>query len=239
MNQTFHWHFGGEKLSELDYEKYIGKRVRVKCSNKSTYKNIIGMEGIIERIGSNSFGVLIYGIINPVSNYGVFWFKRDELNVLDYESEDAKVEGFNKVAIVNLLDDCNKKDYVFALYDEDYALLKFEDYGLKANQLVVTNARGKDNRVIGVVKDIMRLDAYGKNVTAQVVGVVNMDAYNARVDEENRLKELAKKKAEIEKILDAEIKKRKDAEYYEKMAKEFSDNPLIVKLVAELKELGV
>ena len=56
--------------------------------------------------------------------------------------------------------------------------------------------------------------------------------------EENRLKEVAKKKAEIEKALDEEIKKRKNAEFYEKMAKEYSDNPLIVKLVKELKELG-
>jgi hypothetical protein len=143
------------------------------------------------------------------------------------------------VAIVNLLEDYNNKDYAFALYDEERVLLKMEDYGLKVNQLVVVNAKDKDNRYLGVVKNVMTVEEYGKNVTAQVVGVVNMDAYNARVDEENRLKELAKKKAEIEKVLDAEIKRRKDAEYYEKMAKEFSDNPLIVKLVAELKELGV
>ena len=69
--------------------------------------------------------------------------------------------------------------------------------------------------------------------------MVNMDGYIARVEEENRLKELAKKKAAIEKALDAEIKKRKDSEYYERIAKEYSDNPLIVQLVEELKGLGV
>ena len=103
--------------------------------------------------------------------------------------------------------------------------------------MVVVNARGKDNRILGIVKEIMPIEEYGKNVTAQVVGVVNMDSYLTRVEEENRLKELAKKKAAIEKALDAEIKKRKDAEYYEKIAKEYSDNPLITQLVAELKEL--
>ena len=103
--------------------------------------------------------------------------------------------------------------------------------------MVVVNARGKDNRILGIVKEIMSVEEYGKNVTAQVVGVVNMDSYIARVEEENRLKELAKKKAAIEKALDAEIKKRKDAEYYEKIAKEYSDNPLIAQLVAQLKEL--
>lgn len=157
---------------------------------------------------------------------------------INNESEDIKMEGFKNVAIVNLLDDYNKKDYGFALYDEEMALLKTEDYGIKLNQLVVVNARSKDNRVLGTIKDIITVEEYGKGVTAQVVGVVNMDAYNARIEEENRLKEIAKKKAEIEKALDAEIKKRKDAEYYEKMAKEYSDNPLIVQLVEELKGLG-
>ena len=104
--------------------------------------------------------------------------------------------------------------------------------------MVVVNARGKDNRVLGTVKQIMTVEEYGKGVTAQVVGVVNMDAYNVRVEEENRLKEITKKKAEIEKALDAEIKKRKDSEYYEEMAKKYSDNPLIGQLVAELKGLG-
>ena len=154
------------------------------------------------------------------------------LSVEKIESEDIKMEEFKNVAIVNLLDDWNKKDYGFALYDEDLKLIT------RDNQLVVTNARGKDNRVLGTVKQIMTVEEYGKGVTAQVVGVVNMDAYIIRVEEENRLKEIAKKKAEIEKALDAEIKKRKDAEYYEEMAKKYSDNPLIGQLVAELKGLG-
>ena len=154
------------------------------------------------------------------------------LSVEKIESEDIKMEGFKNVAIVNLLDDWNKKDYGFALYDEDLKLIT------RDNQMVVTNARGKDNRILGTVKQVMTVEEYGKGVTAQVVGVVNMDSYIARVEEENRLKEIAKKKAEIEKALDAEIKKQKDSEYYEQMAKKFSDNPIIAQLVEELKGLG-
>ena len=65
-----------------------------------------------------------------------------------------------------------------------------------------------------------------------------MDGYIARVEEENRLKELAKKKAAIEKELETEINKRKSVEYYEEMAKKYSDNPKLAELVAELKGLG-
>ena len=190
------------------------------------------MYGVIKKSAGGKYGVLLDDERNPASREGLFWIKSSELKFVENESEDIKMKGFKNVAIVNLLDDWNKKDYGFALYDEDLKLITRE------NQMVVVNARGKDNRVLGTVKQVMTVEEYGKGVTAQVVGVVNMDAYIARVEEENRLKEIAKKKAEIEKALDAEIKKRKDAEYYEEMAKKYSDNPLIGQLVEELKGLG-
>ena len=191
------------------------------------------MYGVIRKYASGKYGVLLDDERNPASREGLFWIKSSELKFVENESEDIKMEGFKNVAIVNLLDDYGKKDYGFALYDEDLKLI------IRDNQMVVVNERGKDNRVLGTVKQVMTVEEYGKGVTAQVVGVVNMDAYIARVEEENKRKEIDKKKAEIEKALDAEIKKRKDAEYYEKMAKEYSDNPLIVQLVKELKGLGV
>lgn len=146
--------------------------------------------------------------------------------------EDMKMTGFNKVAIVNLLEDYNKKDYGFALYNTEFEMLSGE------GDLVVVNARRKDNRVLGVVKDVMDLEEYGKGVNAEVVAVVNMDAYNARIEEENKAKEVAKKKAAIEKELEEEINKRKTVEFYEEMAKKYSDNPRLTELVEELKGLG-
>ena len=157
------------------------------------------------------------------------------LSVEKIESEDIKMEGFKNVAIVNLLDDYNKKDYGFALYDNELGMINTMAH---YPAMVVVNARGNDNRILGTVKEIMTVEEYGKGVTAQVVGVVNMDGYIARVEEENRLKELAKKKAAIEKELEAEINKRKSVEYYEEMAKKYSDNPKLAELVAELKGLG-
>ena len=103
--------------------------------------------------------------------------------------------GFSKVAIVNLVDDYKKKDYGFALYDED--MNEIVKYDTNHTLYVIVNARGKDNRVLGTLKGIKTVEEYGKGVTAQVVGVVNMNAYNARIDEENRQKEIAKQKASI------------------------------------------
>lgn len=160
----------------------------------------------------------------------------DVLSVEKVESEDNKMTGFSKVAIVNLVDDCNKKDYGFALYDED--MNEIVKYDTKHPLYVIVNARGKDNRVLGILKEVRSVEAYGKCVTAQVVGVVNMNAYNARIDEENRQKEIAKQKASIEKELKSEIEKMNNIALYEKMAKEHPENPRLSELVNALKELG-
>ena len=158
------------------------------------------------------------------------------LSVEKVESEDNKMTGFNKVAIVNLVDDYNKKDYGFALYDED--MNEIVKYDTNHPLYVIVNARGKDNRVLGILKEVKSVEAYGKCVTAQVVGVVNMNAYNARIDEENRQKEIAKQKASIEKELKSEIEKMNNIALYEKMAKEHPENPRLAELVNALKELG-
>lgn len=144
--------------------------------------------------------------------------------------------GFSKVAIVNLVDDYNKKDYGFALYDED--INEIIKYDTNHPLYLIVNARGKDNRVLGILKEIKTVEEYGKGVTAQVVGVVNMNAYNARIDEENRQKEIAKQKASIEKELKSEIEKMNNIALYEKMAKEHPENPRLAELVNALKELG-
>jgi hypothetical protein len=62
--------------------------------------------------------------------------------------------------------------------------------------------------------------------------------YIYREEEKARLAELAKKRAAIEAELEKEINKRKSIEYYEEMAKQYSDNPRLAELVGELRGLG-
>lgn len=166
--------------------------------------------------------------------------RKQGYNVLSVEkvgSEENKMTGFEQIAIVNLVEDYSKKDYGFALYDDEWKLIVEKDPS-KHPVYVVVNARGKDNRVLGILKEVKSVEAYGKCVTAQVVGVVNMNAYNARIDEENRQKEIAKQKASIEKELKSEIEKMNNIALYEKIAKEHPENPRLTELVNALKELG-
>ena len=204
-------------MSEIyDYNEYQDHRVKVTYTNKRKYKkeDIVGRYGQVIKITGDSIAVQIDGMYNAASSNGLYWFSRSELNIIRDESEDNKMK---QVAIVNLVEDYSKRDYGFALYENEWNLIVEKDPS-KHPVYVVVNARGKDNRVLGVVKELMTVEEYGKNVTAQVVGVVNMDGYNARIDEENRLKEIAKQKASIEKELKSEIDKMNNIALYEKMA---------------------
>lgn len=221
-----------------DYDKYQDQRVKVVYTDKRKYKeeDIIGQCGQVIKTTGDSIAVQIDGMYNAASSNGLYWFSRSELNIIRDESEDNKMTGFSKVAIVNLIDDYNKKDYGFALYDED--INEIRKYNTKHPLYLIVNARGKDNKFLGILKEIKTVEEYGKGVTAQVVGVVNMNAYNARIDEENRLKEIVKQKASIEKELKSEIEKMNNIALYEKMAKEHPENPRLAELVNALKELG-
>ena len=221
-----------------DYDKYQDQRVKVVYTDKRKYKeeDIVGQCGQVIKTTGDSIAVQIDGMYNAASSNGLYWFSRSELNIIRDESEDNKMTGFSKVAIVNLVDDYNKKDYGFALYDED--INEIVKYDTNHPLYLIVNARGKDNKVLGILKAIQTVEEYGKSVTAQVIGVVNMNAYNARIDEENRQKEIAKQKASIEKELKSEIEKMNNIALYEKMAKEHPENPRLAELVNELKELG-
>lgn len=221
-----------------DYDKYQDQRVKVVYTDKRKYKeeDIVGQCGQVIKTTGDSIAVQIDGMYNAASSNGLYWFSRSELNIIRDESEDNKMTGFSKVAIVNLVDDYNKKDYGFALYDED--INEIVKYDTNHPLYLIVNARGKNNKVLGILKAIKTVEEYGKGVTAQVVGVVNMNAYNARIDEENRQKKIAKQKASIEKELKSEIEKMKNIALYEKMAKEHPENPRLAELVNALKELG-
>lgn len=142
------------------------------------------------------------------------------------------MKDFNKVAIVNLFDDYACDDYAVALYDDEVGLL--------CNPwLVVVNGWGNENaRILGQIKRIIPIEDCNEEIVGQVVGVVNMNAYNKRFTEEQRLKETAEKKTKIKMELEQEINKYKTVVYYEDMAKKYPNNSRLQDLVNKLLELG-
>ena len=149
------------------------------------------------------------------------------------------MEGFKYVAIVNLVEDSYNRDYAFALYEDDYHMISYVE-AVSSPAMVIVNARGKNNRQLATVKKIVPVEEYNSSIkiTAEVVGVVDMNRFIRREEEKERLAELAKKRAAIEAELEKEINKRKSVEYYEEMAKKYSDNPRLAELVGELRGLS-
>ena len=190
----------------MDLKNYIGKRVKIKHA-LPTYRNydIAGKCGVVERVSGGSLGVLLDDLRGRSSEYGNFWLGFDTLEFLDNESEDVCMEGYKYVACVNLLEDATKKDYWFALYEEDRLAVGVINEAAE-EVIVVVNPRSKNNRVLGVIKYIVPIDSYaGSKPTAEVVGVVDTRNYIAREVEKTRLAELEKKKKLIEEELEKEI----------------------------------
>lgn len=224
----------------------VGKRVKIIHTNTKAYltQGLIGKCGTVDRVSGDCksrgwVGVKVDDKRNLASSYGIYWFYKDELILLENESEDNVMEGHKYVAIVNLLEDSYKKDYSFALYEDDYHMISFVE-AVQSPAMVVVNARGKNNRQLATVKNIIPVEEYfGNKITAEVVGIVDMNRFIRREEEKERLAELAKKRAAIEAELEKEINKRKSVEYYEEMAKKYSDNPRLAELVGELRGLSV
>lgn len=223
----------------------IGKRVKIMYTTTKAYvtQGLIGQFGTIKRISGDCksrgfIGVEIDGKKNPASSYGLFWFYKGELDYLNNESEDITMEGYKYVAIVNLVEDSYNRDYAFALYEDDYHMISYVE-AVSSPAMVVVNARSKNNRLLATVKKIVPVEEYnGCKITAEVVGVVDMNRFIRREEEKERLAELAKKRAAIEAELEKEINKRKSVEYYEEMARKYSDNPRLAELVGELRGLS-
>ena len=224
----------------MDESKYLNKRVKIKGTDKVSYTkdSVIGLYGVVESIHKDDIGVRVDGKRNSYSAVGLFWFKEKELKFLDNESEDNVMEGYKYVAIVNLVEDSYNRDYAFALYEDDYHMISYVE-AVSSPAMVVVNARSKNNRLLATVKKIVPVEEYnGCKITAEVVGVVDMNRFIRREEEKERLAELAKKRAAIEAELEKEINKRKSVEYYEEMARKYSDNPRLAELVGELRGLS-
>ncbi len=119
----------------------------------------------------------------------------------------AKLEGFSKVAVIKW----GYIQYHFAIYDDgnDY---KVGDMVALSNN----NLNAKIDEIISVEESRERYKGY---ITAEVIGKIDISAYEKRVaqrkEKEELKKELDKRKKEIQKKLDDEYYASKDDLYAE------------------------
>lgn len=209
----------------------VGSRIIVLTTHKQRYKNVVGRFGTITQSGSEypEIGVNLDGMVNHASLGGIFWFRKYEVELLEnYEKKNGGVimEGNYKIAVVNLVNDCNKKDYGYALFEN-----------AQVGDWVVVNSLGAAQ--LGAVVRIVDKSDFTTIITKEVIGVVSMDTYNQRVQERERLAKIEKEKKAIQKELDTRIARVKDLEYYEKYSQALAEtDPGLTALVKRFKELS-
>lgn len=120
----------------------------------------------------------------------------------------AKLEGFSKVAVIKF---GGNYPYHFAIYDDG------TDY--QVGDYVVVSANSPNSKIDEIISVEEAAKRSSKNITAEVIGKVDVSAYEKRVEQrkekEKLKKELDKRKKEIQKKLDDEYYVSKDETYAE------------------------
>lgn len=200
-----------------------GDRVRV-VSNKSKYygqmatvvKEIITFTGTdVAIVPDNSS---IYCLDGERSKYlrlrktSVAFIGEGEVSIM------AKLEGFKRVASIEQGSSYCKKDYYYALYDDD---IKEGD-----SVLVTGTAQG----TIYTVKEIFDVSdpSVYQNITAEIICKVDLSAYEKRVETRKKVVEIRKQMEKKKK----EIESRKTDDYYASLDPEYAS------MLEELRELS-
>lgn len=120
----------------------------------------------------------------------------------------AKLEGFSKVAVIKF---GGNYPYHFAIYDDG------TDY--QVGDYVVVSANSPNAKIDEIISVEEAAKRSSKNITAEVIGRVDVSAYEKRVEQRNEKeklkKELDNRKKEIQKKLDDEYYASKDETYAE------------------------
>ena len=121
----------------------------------------------------------------------------------------AKLEGFSKVAVVKY--GCCQTPYFFAIYDDG------TDY--KVGDMCLFSGSSTPAKLVEVISIEEAANRSSKNITAEVIGRVDVSAYEKRVEQrkekEKLKKELDKHKKELKDKLVDEFLATKDESFAE------------------------
>lgn len=193
------------------------------------YRNkYAGEIGVVEReFLSNQFstgkkvGIRLNNHTNKVSQYGVFWFDADKLEIIENcESEETStmLKGF-KVAGIRFLEGSNTDNiYAYALYDDeikkgDTVVVQSGHHGLGIAEVACIDEEASPNEV---------------QCGREIIAKVDFTAFNER-------KEKAAKMAKLKKEMDKKVKELQSIALYEMLA---DKDPALKEMLDEFKALS-
>ncbi len=204
-------------------EKYqhVGKRVRVKHSDKYRRYNVKGCYGtIMTWYGNTNIAVKLDELKNQGSSYGYFYFEKNELEIIENENMEETIMATNTNHITNYLNTAKvvKADghtYYFANYILDL---------MPGDKVVVVS----DNRDMSVAEVAEIIYENSEPMSREIVCRIDTTDYARRV-------ETRKKAAELKQKMQERAKKLQDVALYQMLAK---DDPEMAALLADFTNLG-
>ena len=200
-------------------------RVRVIAQDSYSYRNFIGKLG---RVRYNSpvydkLGIELDGIRNGRSSLGVFYFRRDEIEIVtdnDLEENNMAINvdnitGYTQAIKIKFVDDSRPCGYVYASFEPE----------LKVGDLVVVKPAHHD---IALARVDEILEGTDYEIKREVICKVDTSAYSQRVKLRNQAAELKAKMQERARQL-------QDIALYQMLAK---DDPAMQALLDEYQALG-
>lgn len=166
------------------------------------YGFLAGATGVVERIWKGNsmtpFGILVDGVDNAKSKYGIFWMSKGSIKL--FKEEKGMNKGF-AVATVKFLDGSNtNRGYAYALYDN----------GITAGDIVVVHT-GHHGMALARITTLDEQSYTDVQYGREVICKVDLTAFNER-------KEKTKKIAALERKMQEKIAEVQAAALYEMMA---------------------
>lgn len=196
--------------------------VKVKILTNAGYRDkYVGELGIVERnnqFSGGTIGVRLDNYTNKSSGYGIFWFEKSKLEVIERKDEIIMFENF-KVAGISFLEGTNTDAvYAYALYDDtimvgDIVVVQSGHHGLGIARVVDIDASGENTKAV----------QYGREIIAKV----DFSAYEER-------KEKAKKMKNLKRQMDAKVQELQHQAIYELLAEK---DPSLKAMLDEYKNL--
>lgn len=196
--------------------------VKVKILTNAGYRDkYVGELGIVERnnqFSGGTIGVRLDNYTNKSSGYGIFWFEKSKLEVIERKDEIIMFENF-KVAGISFLEGTNTNAvYAYALYDDT----------ITVGDIVVVQS---GHHGLGIAK-VVDIDASGENTKAvqcgrEIIAKVDFSAYEER-------KEKAKKMKNLKRQMDAKVQELQHQAIYELLAEK---DPSLKAMLDEYKNL--
>lgn len=162
------------------------------------------------------------GVVYVVPDHSLYFLKGDRSKCLKLlstsvefigkgEKNMKKLTGFKKIAVIEIGDGNWKKDYHYALYDDD---------AKPGDKVLVTGrAEGK----VYEIKDVIIVDDNNKNnfqdIKSEVMCLVDLSKFNERAE---KRKEAIKLREQMDKKR-KEIEARKNDEYYAELDPEYAE----------------